>query len=67
MKRSTKIFSIFGQIEDVAAKIMIKDGKAKKIAFEHIPAEVAFNKDGQKARYAISVNGDEVAAFEKLL
>lgn len=63
-----KIYSIFGQIEDVAAKIMIEEGTARKIDFADIPETARFNSMDQPAKYAIMVFGRDLNhKFEKLI
>lgn len=66
-KQSAKFFSIFGQIETVAANIMIERGKAHLIEQSMIPETALYNKDGQKARFAVRINPGDVGEFEKLI
>ncbi len=68
MKRNaTEIFSIFGQIEEVAAQVMIDKGQATKIDAKDIPPTAAFNDQGQSAKFAVVVPGDNVRAFNELI
>jgi hypothetical protein len=66
MRNTTEIFSIFGQIEDVAASLMIDRGLANRIDPDTIP-ETAKYHNGQVAKYAVAMSGRVVPAFEKLI
>lgn len=63
----TEIFSVFGQLEAVAAEIMIKDGVGTKIPPEQIPASVAVNQFGDRARFAVILPKSKIAAFNNLV
>lgn len=52
-RSSVKFYSIFGQIERVAAEIMIKEGKVKRIPKEEIPESALYNEHGDVASFAI--------------
>jgi hypothetical protein len=63
-----EIYSIFGQIEDVAAQIMIADGTATKIEAKDIPESERFNKDGEPVKYAVMIYGRALNhKFEELI
>jgi hypothetical protein len=64
---TTQVFSIFGQIERVAAELMIKDGQAVRIPREQIPAEVATNVRGDRASFAVLMQTKHVSKFENLI
>jgi hypothetical protein len=64
---STEIFSIFGQIEAVAAQLMIDRGLATRIVAEQIPQSVAMNDAGQRAKFAIIIKRRDCFEFEKLI
>lgn len=64
-KKSTEIFSVFGQCEAVAAEMMIKEGKVTHIPPEQIPLAVAFNDMGQTARFAVMVPARYVPEFNR--
>ncbi len=63
----TEIFSVFGQMEAVAANILIERGQARKIPFDQIPETVQFNKLGQRAQFAVSMRAGLVPEYEKLI
>lgn len=66
--RGHATFSVFGQIEQVAAEIMIRDGEASRIQAAHIPPEMAVNEFGEPAKFAIAICGREkIAKFEQLI
>lgn len=68
MKNQTKIFSIFGQIESVAAEIMLADGRAfRKIDARDIPASASVNDEGQRAKFAIMLPIKHEHAFNELI
>lgn len=67
VRDTTEIFSIFGQLEKVAAEIMIERGEAKKIDAADIPASVAVNDAGTRAYFAVSMPKARVKAFDKLI
>jgi hypothetical protein len=59
--------SIFGQIEEAASEVMIKDGKANRIPFEQIPESAAYNDRGDRAKFAIVIDKQFVPVFEQLI
>jgi hypothetical protein len=63
----TKIFSIFGQIEAVAAEIMIKRGVGVRIDAKEIPNEVRWNQFGTPARFAVILPRNKIHAFNELI
>lgn len=63
----TEIFSIFGQLEAVAAEIMIKRGEITRIPANEIPPTAAVNEAGQAARFAVIVPRAKIAAFNSLI
>ncbi len=67
MRNKTQIFSVFGQIEAVAAQIMIDKGEATHIPPEQIPDSAAVNDLGQRARFAVVVPREKIARFETLI
>lgn len=66
-KRQTEVFSIFDQIETVAAEIMIEKGEITKIEAKDIPREVAYNDFGMPARFAVIVPAKKLAKFNNLI
>ena len=60
------IYSIFGQMDELAAREMIKRGKATEIPTEDIPASERTHKDGRTARLAIVIQRKHVAELEEL-
>lgn len=64
---TTEIFSVFGQIECVAADVMIEKGEARKIEFAEIPESARYNKLGQLARFAVMMPKSSVPRFERLI
>lgn len=67
MASQTQIYSIFGQIEAVAAEIMIDKMLATKISAEQIPTTVAINDAGEPAQFAIVIARRDMAEFEKTI
>lgn len=73
MRRSaTETFSIFGQIEDVAASILIENKKVTKIPLEQFPdqgdcPDIWTNEQGDPALYAIIVPRRIIPEFNKLI
>jgi hypothetical protein len=68
-RNTTHIYSIFSQIEEVAAKIMIERGLATYISAEDIPidADVRYNDKGDAAKFAVSIQSVNVPVFEKMI
>lgn len=64
-KKSTEIFSVFGQCEAVAAEMMIKEGKLTRIPPEQIPESAAVNDAGTPARFAVIVPARYVPEFNR--
>lgn len=64
---TTEIFSVFGQIESVAAEIMIEKGEATRIDAAEIPESAAFNNLGHPARFAVMMPRSRVRRFETLI
>jgi hypothetical protein len=66
MKRqsSFEVFSIFGQIESVVAKMMVDEGKAKLIELQDIPPSAAYDDEGRRAFFAILINRNNIGEFE---
>jgi hypothetical protein len=60
MKRKTKIYSIFGQLDAVVAEAMASEGKIRRIEQDMIPPTALYDKQGRKAFFAI-VMPDEYA------
>lgn len=65
-RKGSEVFSIFGQIEAVAAEIMIEKGEIVRIPANEIPASVAVNDEGTPARFAVIVPRSRVYAFNEL-
>lgn len=62
-----RIYSIFGQIEQVAAELTVDKGKATKIPFDQIPECARHNEQGDVAKFAIMIPDEaEVVRFEEL-
>ncbi len=59
------ITSIFGQLEELAAKDMIEAGKAKMIPKDVIPKSELFDKQGREASFAISLKDEDMAELER--
>lgn len=66
-RNATEIYSVFGQIEAVAAQKLIDEGIAKKIEAKDIPASARFNEQGRAAQFAIVIARKHVARFEELI
>jgi hypothetical protein len=68
MARSTTvIYSIFGQIESVAAQVLVDDGTATKIEARMIPDSALYNDHGDVALFAIVLPRNAVERFENLI
>lgn len=67
MRKQTKIFSIFGQIEKVVADAMIEEsgGRLKRIEPDMIPATALYNEQDQRAHYAIVLSNEEALTFDR--
>lgn len=66
----TQIFSVFGQLEAVAAEILIQEGKAQKIEAKLIPESALFGTgpyEGQRARFAVQMPKSLVPRFNDLI
>lgn len=66
-KAETVIYSIFGQIEAVAAQFFIDRKLGTKIEPEMIPPSAAVNKQGMRAQFAIIIQRADVPAFERMI
>jgi hypothetical protein len=67
MPQATEVFSIFGQIEEVAAERMIVLYGCHRIEPAMIPETALFNQHGERARFAIVVPGPLIQEFEGLI
>lgn len=71
MPRSkTETFSVFGQIEEVAANIMISEHSARRIDFDDMPdlPGIRYNANGDRAKFAVVIEGrGAVRRFKKLI
>jgi hypothetical protein len=70
MKRSrdTEILSIFGQLERVAANIMIEAGEVTRIDLKDFPKGAPFQNDaGQVASFAIIIKRSLRRKFDDLV
>lgn len=69
MTRQPQAYSIFGQIEEVAAEIMVERGLARRIEYRDIPTEMQRNEAGTPARFAIWIFDPKhsTAVFENLI
>lgn len=68
-RRGSSVYSIFGQIEEVAASIMIAAGKATRIEVKDFPLEayapdVHVNALGERAKFAILMPRQFLREFE---
>jgi hypothetical protein len=68
-RNTTKFYSIFGQIEEVAAETMIERGLATRIPFKQIPDEggIKYNEKGEPAKFAIFIQSVNLQVFEDLI
>lgn len=66
-KNTMEIYSVFGQIESVAANIMIERGEATRIDADEIPESAMLNKIGQRAQFAVMMPKSSVLRFNKLI
>ena len=65
MRNPTKIFSLYGQIEEVVARAMVEEGKLPRIInAADIPPTALVNEDGRIARCAVIVPRCHEAEFE---
>lgn len=66
-RESSSTFSIFGQIEAVAAETMLQQGKGVRIPADQVPASVATNERGDKVRFAVRFTArSQTREFEQL-
>ena len=63
MKRTTEIYSIFGQIDSVIAAAMAAEGKVRRIEKDMIPPTARFNDAGQEAFFAIIMPNDYMGEY----
>jgi hypothetical protein len=66
----TEIFSIFGQIEEVVATVMLEEGKGRRIELQEFPdvamcPEVHVNEAGQRAKFAVQFSRHETLEFNR--
>lgn len=63
-----QIYSIFGQIEEVAARTMIEEGTAQQLpgSPSAIPPECRVNEQGEQARMFVTIKNRDVPRFEQL-
>lgn len=69
MKRGNEIYSVFGQMEAVAADIMIKKYRLPKIPANEIPNAVRFGTgpyEGVEARFAVVMPRNRIPEFNRL-
>lgn len=66
-RKTTQIYSIFGQIEEAAANYMIEKGEATKIESKDIPGVELLDKQGRTAKFAVIVPGDKIDRFEEVI
>lgn len=66
-RNKTQIYSIFGQIESVAAEMLIKRGHATRIERNEVPHSEAVNSAGQPVQFAVVVPSEHIAEFERLI
>ncbi len=64
-RNKTEIFSIFGQCDAVVANLMIEEGKLTRIAAADIPPSAAVNDFGQHAQFAVVVQPQYLAEFNR--
>lgn len=72
--RGSQIYSIFGQIEEVAANLMLKryPEQIRRIPVEEFPdaarcPDVHRNEQGQAARFAVLMPTQRIAEFNRLI
>jgi hypothetical protein len=71
-RRGSQIFSIFGQIEAVAADLMVQRGLGQRIEVSDFPdaatcPDVHVNERGEQARFALLLPLQHVQQFENLI
>lgn len=67
MRQETKIFSVFGEVEKLAAEIMIERHGLHKIPLELIPPGADRNIFGQRAYFAVVVPARFLREFEEVI
>lgn len=55
-KLRTEIYSIYGQIEEVVANMMIQEGKITRIPREQVPASQSVSATGVPVKFAVIVS-----------
>lgn len=64
MKRTTQIYSIFGQIDGVVAEAMASEGKVRRIERDMIPPTARFDEaTGREALFAIVMSDEYLMEY----
>ena len=61
------VFTIYGQIEALAANILIGEGEADRIDAADVPLSHAINDRGAPARFAVSMPKTLTPRFDRLI
>ena len=64
-KRRTQIWSIYGQIDEIVARAMVKERKFNQVPKEGIPESQLFDGDGNPLKLAVVVPTQYVAEYEE--
>lgn len=62
-KRTSEIYSIFGQIDAVVAESMAAEGKIRRIEQNMIPPTALFDNQGRKAFFAVVIPDEYAGEF----
>jgi hypothetical protein len=64
-KKQTLIWSIFGQIDEIVAREMVKEGKFNQVPGSSIPESQKTSEEGFKVRIAVIVPVKYVKEYEE--
>ena len=64
MRKTSEIYSIFGQIDGVIAEAMVAEGKATKIEQKMIPPTALYDDRGRLAMFAIVLPTKYLGEYE---
>jgi len=67
MKRTTEIYSIFGQLDAVIAQAMAAEGKVRRIERDMIPPTARHDDNGREAYFAIVMSNEYLDEYNNRL
>lgn len=66
-RRRAEVISIFTNVEETAANIFIKDGKAIRIEMESIPLDMRVDYFGSQVRFGIVIEVAYIPGYKALV